>query len=130
MGIGSMPRRRGGTSCHVSSLCVTTSERRNTMWRQVRVVMVLLFLAVPAFAQNVQRSEMSFNVHWFGAVPSDHLDDTAAFILAVAAVPSYGRIYVPRGEYNISNTITVNKHRVHFEGDGVWATTINFAPVT
>jgi hypothetical protein len=98
------------------------------MSRRVPVAFVLLSLVVPGFAQNVQRSEMSINVHWHGAVPNDGVDDTAAFIAAVAAVPSYGRIYVPRGVYNISNTITVNKHRVHFEGDGVWATTIAFAP--
>jgi hypothetical protein len=91
--------------------------------------MVLLFLAVSAFAQNVQRSEMSINVHWYGAVPNDGVDDTAAFNAAVAAVPSYGRIYIPRGNYLISNTITVSKQRIHFEGDGVWATTITFAPM-
>jgi len=37
-------------------------------------------LAVPAFAQNVQRSEMSINVQWYGAVPNDGLDDTSAFM--------------------------------------------------
>jgi hypothetical protein len=71
---------------------------------------------------------MSINVHWYGAIPNDGVDDTAAFIAAVAAVPSNGRIYVPRGTYNISSTITIAKHRIHFEGDGVWATTIHFTP--
>jgi len=44
------------------------------MWRQIRFTFVLLFLTTVVFAQNVQRSEMSFNVHWYGAVPNDGLD--------------------------------------------------------
>lgn len=100
------------------------------MSRQIRVSLVLLFVAAVASAQNVQRSEMSFNVHWYGAVPNDGLDDTAAFEAAVAAVPSNGRIYVPRGSYNLNRTVTVNKDRIHFEGDGVWATTIYFSPLS
>jgi hypothetical protein len=88
----------------------------------------VLLCTVAAFGQNVQRSELAFNVMSYGAVPNDGLDDTGAFNAAVAAVPSYGRIYVPRGTYNISSTITVNKDRINFEGDGPWATTIYFAP--
>jgi hypothetical protein len=98
------------------------------MWRQIRFILVLLFLSTALFAQNVQRSEMSFNVQWYGAVPNDGIDDTAAFVAAVAAVPSYGRIYAPRGAYNLSSTVLVNKHRIHIEGDGPWATTIYFSP--
>jgi hypothetical protein len=39
------------------------------MWRPIRVAAVLLLFVASAFAQNVQRSEMSLNVHWYGAVP-------------------------------------------------------------
>lgn len=97
--------------------------------RQLGMMGILMFVAATAFAQNVQRSEMSYNVHWYGAVPNDGVDDTAAFIAAVAAAPSYARIYVPRGAYNLSSTVTVNKDRIHFEGDGVWSTYIYFSPL-
>ena len=83
-----------------------------------------MLIAVPLAAQTyVTRAETSINVQDYGAVPNDGLDDTTAFRNAVSALSgAYGRIYVPRGSYNISDTITVATDRVHFEGDGVWAT--------
>ncbi|HEX8155547.1 MAG TPA: glycosyl hydrolase family 28-related protein, partial [Thermoanaerobaculia bacterium] len=91
-------------------------------------VAVLLLVASAAFAQNVQRTELSINVVNYGAVPNDGNDDTAAFNNAMAAIATWGRIYIPRGIYDINNTITVSKDRIHWEGDGIWATVIRFNP--
>jgi hypothetical protein len=91
----------------------------------------LLVLLVPSalIAQYVTKSEVSINVRDYGATPNDATDDTTAFRNAVTALGgAYGRIYVPYGSYIISDTITVPQDRVNIEGDGPWATTINFAP--
>lgn len=98
------------------------------MPRNAVAIAVLLLATSGAFAQNVQRSELSINVKNYGAIPDDGLDDTAAFVAAEAAIAVYGRIYIPRGVYNINSTITVDNDRIHWEGDGVWATTIQFTP--
>jgi hypothetical protein len=96
----------------------------------ITLLVLSLFVSPILVAQTyVTRAEMSINVQDYGAVPNDGLDDTTAFRNAVTALAgTYGRIYVPRGTYNISDTITVATDRVHFEGDGVWATTIYFSP--
>lgn len=100
--------------------------------RWLLVAFVLMTAAPLARAQDpaVVRSEVSVNVRWFGAVPNDGVDDGPAFRQAIAAVGSnYGRIYVPRGFYNITGTLQIQNDRVSFEGDGKWATTIYFTPV-
>jgi hypothetical protein len=98
------------------------------MTRRISVAVLLLLCTLGAFGQNVQRGELAFNVMSYGAVPNDGLDDTGAFNAAVAAVPAWGKIYLPRGAYNINNTITIAKDRIDFEGDGPWATVIYFSP--
>jgi hypothetical protein len=107
-------------------------ERRSIMVprRQLAVSVLLLTLFAPALrAQFVTKSEMSINVQDYGAVPNDGLDDTTAFRNALSALgTSYGRIYVPRGGYNINDTILVANDRINFEGDGPWATAIYFTP--
>ncbi|MGQ0720556.1 MAG: glycosyl hydrolase family 28-related protein [Candidatus Eiseniibacteriota bacterium] len=64
-----------------------------------------------------------------GAVPSDGLDDTAAFRAAIGQAHSKGpgvqAVYVPSGVYDLSGTIDVTE--IHIFGDGE-ASHLAFAP--
>ena len=55
-------------------------------------------------------------------------ETTAAIQALVAAVPERTTIWFPDGYYSINDTITINKHRIHFLGGGKWASQINFNP--
>ena len=55
---------------------------------------------------------------WFGAVPDDGEDDTRAIQNAIAALPLGGVVYLPRGRYDISNTIKVHSKIAMIGGIG------------
>src|SRR5438132_2762274 len=76
---------------------------------------------------------VSFSVRDFGAVPSDGLDDTAAFQAAAAActaVPGKCVVTTQCGTYLLTDTISITKSRVHFKGCGQQATIIDFEPTS
>jgi Pectate lyase superfamily protein len=69
------------------------------------------------------------NVRQYGAVGDGVADDTAAIQAAIDAFPNgAGRVYLPHGNYRVSDTITISKNRMHFVGDGAYASQITFAP--
>lgn len=73
----------------------------------------------------------------YNAVGDNVTDDTAAFQAAAAAACAYAVangtgciLRIPKGTYKITDTITINAHRVHVEGEGKWATSIVFTPTS
>jgi hypothetical protein len=71
-------------------------------------------------ARNLVTIEADYvNVKNFGAVGDYTTDDTAAINAALAVLPSTGgAIYIPRGRYRTTSTITINKNNVTIIGDG------------
>jgi hypothetical protein len=59
-----------------------------------------------ASSAKADRSELSVNVMDFGAGGTGAGDDTAAFLAAIAALPLGGELFVPKGKYVVSLTIT------------------------
>lgn len=63
--------------------------------------------------------EFPGNVVYYGATGDGVTDDTAAFIAAIAALPSTGgAIYVPAGRYVISASLNIDISNVTIYGDG------------
>ncbi|WP_160323701.1 glycosyl hydrolase family 28-related protein [Frankia sp. BMG5.23] len=74
----------------------------------------------------------------YGADPTGTTDSTTAIQNAINALPSGGSatgfvissgggtIYLPRGTYKVSNTLTVNNGLVRLIGDGRWSTVIKY----
>jgi hypothetical protein len=69
-----------------------------------------------------------FNVLDYGADPTGVADSTQAIKDALTAGGSNCAIYLPTGTYKVTSEILVSQDRVHIYGDGVYATTIQFAP--
>lgn len=70
----------------------------------------------------------TINVLDYGADPTGATSSTSAIIAALAAGGSNCAIYFPRGTYKVTSEILISHDRVHLYGDGVYATTIQFAP--
>lgn len=77
----------------------------------------------------------SLDVLSFGADPTGVADSTTAFnaaTLAASSLITAGAsgvdVAVPRGNYKITGNVLISKSRIRFYGQGVGATTINFAP--
>lgn len=62
----------------------------------------------------------------YGAVGDDVTDDTAAFMAAIAALPSPGGgcLYVPMGSYRVERLTVANLDNFCIEGAGEWLTQI------
>lgn len=67
-------------------------------------------------------------VSGYGADPTGATDSTTAISSAITAAQSAGQgiVYLPRGTYLTTSTITVSQSGIYLVGDGLWATTINF----
>ncbi|MBA8881102.1 gp53-like domain-containing protein [Phyllobacterium myrsinacearum] len=63
-----------------------------------------------------QRDGLDLNVTWFGA-SVDKVDNTTAFI-AAANLFGFCSIYIPRGTFNFTATITSNAGFTHWYGEG------------
>lgn len=64
----------------------------------------------------------------YGAIPDDGLDDTPAFLAAIAAAGSQDTIYVPKGTYKIVSELLFSSDRVRFIGAGVNIAILDFVP--
>lgn len=74
-------------------------------------------LAYPAGTLGAWARSVVVNVRNFGAVGDGTTDDTAAFEAAIASLPGGGRIYVPRGWYRITRSLSLHSGLCFF-GDG------------
>jgi hypothetical protein len=79
------------------------------------------------------------NVRDFGAIGDNTADDTAAFLAAIDYLEydsDYrgGILYVPRGRYKITSTLTFTAynsvHNIRVVGEGMQASTLDFASAT
>lgn len=68
---------------------------------------------------------VTYNILDFGAVEDDEIDDSDAFLKAIAAVPQ-GVILVPEGRYIITKMLVINKPDVVLRGEGPDKTTLFF----
>lgn len=67
----------------------------------------------------VRKYDSAVNVQWFGTAGDDSTDDHAAFAAAIAALPDRGgTLYVPQGEYRLSQTLHIARP-VRIVGDGI-----------
>ncbi len=87
-------------------------------------------------ARYVSQSELStlytdrmgiLNVKSYGATGDGATDDTDAIQTAIDAAEenSGGTIFLPRGTYKITSTLTIDGSEIHFMGDGRFRTTID-----
>lgn len=60
-------------------------------------------------ALNAKLSSLIFNVKDYGAVGDGVTDDTQAFKDAIDALPLHGTLYIPMGEYILSDKLSINK---------------------
>jgi hypothetical protein len=70
-----------------------------------------------------------FNVKNYGAVGDGVTDDTVAFTAAITALADNpGVIFVPKGTYLITSTVSITNHRQWIVGEGRWTSVILFMP--
>lgn len=63
----------------------------------------------------------------YNAIPNDGLDDSQAFLDALADCPDFHAVYVPNGVYTISSQrITVNRDHVVLRGQDMYQTILDF----
>ena len=62
----------------------------------------------------------------FGAVPDDGLDDTQAFIDAIAACPNYHAVFIPKGRYIITDQIQPSRDHFVLQGEDMYETVLFF----
>jgi hypothetical protein len=65
------------------------------------------------------------NVTNFGAVPNDGIDDSQAFIAAIAACPNFHAVFVPNGRYTILQQIIPNRNNFVLRGEDMHATVLH-----
>jgi hypothetical protein len=65
------------------------------------------------------------NVTNFGAVPDDGIDDSQAFIDAIAACPDHHAVFVPNGRYTILQQISPNRNNFVLRGEDMYATVLH-----
>jgi hypothetical protein len=58
----------------------------------------------------------------FGAVPDDGLDDSQAFLDAIAACPDNHAVYVPDGTYTIEQQLAIDRDNFVLRGESVYGT--------
>ena len=66
------------------------------------------------------------NVLDYGAIPNDDLDDSQAFIDAIAACPSNSAVFVPIGKYIILQQIRVDRDYFVLRGEDMYDTVLYF----
>ncbi|HKL20268.1 MAG TPA: glycosyl hydrolase family 28-related protein, partial [Tichowtungia sp.] len=66
------------------------------------------------------------NVTNFGAIANDGIDDSQAFIDAIAACPSNHAVFVPNGQYQITDQIRVERDYVVLRGEDMYQTVLFF----
>ena len=77
--------------------------------------------------QQASRVDWLNVVTMFGADPTGTADSTAAIQAAADALPAEGGVvYLPAGTFKVESTVTVTQAGVYFQGDGRWATIINY----
>lgn len=62
----------------------------------------------------------------FGAIPDDGIDDSQAFIDAIAACPDYHAVLVPRGRYTILQKIVPQRDYFVLRGEDMVESVIFF----
>ncbi len=62
----------------------------------------------------------------YNAIPDDGIDDSAAFIHALADCAPNHAVYVPQGRYIITQRIVMNKNGVILRGEDMYATVLFF----
>lgn len=62
----------------------------------------------------------------FGAVPDDDIDDSQAFIDAIAACPDHHAVFVPRGRYLITQQIKPQRNHFVLRGEDMYGTELFF----
>lgn len=78
-------------------------------------------------AANISQLPGWYNVKNYGAAGNGTTDDTTAIQAAITAcMATGGTVYLPTGTYLVSSTLTVSTSGVYMQGDGLWATFINF----
>jgi len=65
------------------------------------------------------------NVSNFGAVPDDGIDDSQAFIDAIAACPDFHAVFVPNGRYTILQQIVPNRNNFVLRGEDMYGTVLH-----
>lgn len=65
------------------------------------------------------------NVTAYGALPNDGLDDSQAFIAAIAACPDNHAVFVPNGRYTILQQIIPNRNNFVLRGEDMYATVLH-----
>ncbi|HEX8528966.1 MAG TPA: Ig-like domain-containing protein, partial [Cytophagales bacterium] len=75
-------------------------------------------LAAPANALSVTA---------YGAVADDQVDDYAAFTQCLAAAAAQGKnVYIPAGQFRLSDRIDLNVTGMKIQGAGIWYTEVYF----
>lgn len=62
----------------------------------------------------------------YNAVPNDGIDDSQAFIDAIADCADYHAVYVPNGEYTILQQIVPNRDHFVLRGEDMYQTVLHF----
>lgn len=66
------------------------------------------------------------NVTSFGAVPNDGIDDSQAFMDAIAACPDFHAVLVPNGRYTILQQIVPGRDNFVLRGEDMYGTVLHF----
>ncbi|HKK76060.1 MAG TPA: DNRLRE domain-containing protein [Saprospiraceae bacterium] len=62
----------------------------------------------------------------FGAIPNDGIDDSQAFIDAIAACPDNQAVFVPKGTFRIKQKIEITRANVVLRGEDMYETILYF----
>ncbi len=62
----------------------------------------------------------------FGAIPNDGIDDSQAFLAAIAACPPRHAVLIPRGTFTILQRIVIEKDHIVLRGEDLYESVIFF----
>lgn len=86
------------------------------------------FIELEPLPAAIAQPANSLSVTDYGAVANDANDDFAAFNSCIAAAVSQNKsVYIPPGQFNLSDKLTLNVTNLKIQGAGIWYTTIYFS---
>jgi len=136
--ISNLPQVVGASILDTDILPIVASGVTSNV--KISDIRVKLGFNVPAGGRTVtdpatyMANNAVFNVKDFGAYGDNSHNDTTAIQNAINAAATYANanggaiVRIPQANFLVTDTLTINSHRVHIMGDGKHASTITFNP--
>lgn len=86
------------------------------------------FIELEPVDSPVRKPENALSVTDFGAKPNDDRDDFQAFVACINKAVKVGKsVYIPEGEFTLSDKLELNTDGIVITGAGMWYTSLYFS---